>query len=268
MFGIRLIVTYDGTEFEGWQSQPNGRTVQATLEEAIEAIAGARCEVRCASRTDSGVHALGQIAAFDSPRAIAPHGWERGLNSSLPPDVAVKRAEPCEVGYAPRYDAAAKTYRYYLHLGPARDPLLRRYAWHLGAKLARPLGGKPTRAAEWLNIDAMREAAGILEGQHDFRAFKTSRDLRPTSVRTLTRVAVLESYGGREDVLAIEVRGTAFLHNMVRIITGTLVDVGREHLTPADVRTLLDGGVRAEAGQTAPAHGLFLVEVELGRRRD
>lgn len=265
MFGVRLTVTYDGTEFAGWQRQPGQRTVESTLALAIEVLAGAACEVRGASRTDSGVHALGQVAAFDSPREIPSHGWERGLNGYLPADVAIRRAEPCAAGYHPRYDALAKTYRYLLHLGPARDPLLRHHSWHLGPTRARPLGGKPTRAEDWLDVEAMHAAAAQLVGEHDFRAFKTSRDPRSNSVRTLTRVDVLEHFAGREDVLAIEIRGTAFLHNMVRILVGTLVDVGRERLEPKDVAGLLDGAERDEAGETAPAHGLCLVEIELGR---
>ena len=264
MFGVRLTVAYDGTDFVGWQRQPGHRSVQDTLEDAVEELAGARCELRGASRTDSGVHALGQVAAFDSPREIPPHGWLRGLGGGLPEDVSIVSAEACPVGYDPRHDAKAKTYRYLLHLGQARDPLVRHVSWHLGATRARPLGGKPTEPEQWLDVPAMREAAAELVGEHDFRAFRSSRDPRVTTVRTLTRVDVIDAFGGRADLLAIEVRGTAFLHNMVRILVGTLVDVGRERMAPADIPALFDGD-RQDAGETAPAHGLCLVEVELGR---
>lgn len=265
MPGVCLVVAYDGSAFAGWQSQPGERTVQATLEKAVATLSGVEGRVFGASRTDSGVHAYGQVAAFDSPREIALHGWQRGLNGRLPEDISIQSATVCAEGYNPRYDALAKTYRYLLHLGPARDPLLRGRAWHLGPRLARPLGGRPTRPEDWLNIPAMREAAAELIGEHDFRAFKSSRDPRKSTVRKLTRVDIAH-WRGRTDLLAIEVRGNAFLHNMVRIIAGTLVDVGRERATAADVAAVLrPQGARDEAGQTAPPHGLYLVEVELGR---
>lgn len=263
---MRLVVAYDGTHFAGWQRQPRDTTVQVVVEDAIEHLAGARCKVRGASRTDAGVHAHGQVAAFDSPREIAPHGWQRGLNSKLPPGVAVVRAEPCAVGYNPRYDALAKTYRYLLHLGPVRDPFLRGRAWHLGPRRSQPLRRRPAKPEEWLDVDAMREAAGRLVGEHDFVAFKTAADPRPTTVRTLTRVEVFP-FAGRTDLLAIEIRGTAFMHNMVRILVGTLVEVGRKRRTPDELSALLGPrGRREDAGETAPPQGLYLVEVELGRK--
>ncbi|MBX3273261.1 MAG: tRNA pseudouridine(38-40) synthase TruA [Sandaracinaceae bacterium] len=262
MHGVRVVVAYDGAGFAGWQRQPGQRTVQSELEAAVAALAGADVRVRGASRTDSGVHALGQLAAFDSPRAIPPYKWLRGLNGKLPPDVAVRSAEACEAGYEPRFDARAKTYRYLLHLGPARDPLLRDRAWHLGPKRARPTGGRPTRTSDWLDLDAMRGAAAELLGTHDFRAFRSAHDPREQTVRTLWRADVIAHFGGREDVLAIEVRGDAFLHNMMRIIAGTLVEVGRGRRTARDVAASLASGARADAGETAPPGGLYLVEIE------
>lgn len=267
MFGVRLRVAYDGSDFFGWQKQPGARTVQGELQRALHAITGEEIEVRGCSRTDSGVHAEGQIAAFDTPRDLPMIGWIRALNGHLPGDVGVRDAEPCLPGYNPRYDALAKRYRYTIHLGPVRDPLVRRCAWHLGPRRARPWRGKKPEAPEdWLDLDAMEAAAQVLVGTHDFRAFRASADLRENTVRTLTEVSLVRAFGGRSDLVAIEVRGNAFLHNMVRIIAGTLVDVGRERLGIDDVAALLDArAVRDRAGETAPSCGLLLVEIELGR---
>jgi tRNA pseudouridine38-40 synthase len=266
-FGVRLRVAYDGADFSGWQRQHDARTVQGELERALEVLAGEPTEARGASRTDAGVHAHGQVAAFDSPRELPLHGWVRGLNGKLPRDIAVRDAERCAVGYQPRFDAIAKTYRYLLHLGPVRDPLMRHRAWHLGPRRARPFrGAPPSRPEEWLDLDSMERAAELLVGEHDFRAFRAAGDARENSVRTLTRVSLQRRACGAEDLIAIEVRGTAFMQHMVRILVGTLVDVGRERLPPSQIASLLSASARREdAGETAPPHGLYLVEVELGR---
>jgi len=263
--GVRIRVAYDGARFNGWQVQPGQRTVQAELQRAVERLSGEPCVVYGCSRTDSGVHALGQVAAFDTPRDIEMYKWVRGLNGGLPQDVAVLSAEPCEAGYNPRYHSAGKTYRYLLHLGPVRDPLLTGRAWHLGPRRARSVGAYPTEPADWLDVDAMRAAATAFVGTHDFRAFKTSRDPREQTVRTVSRLEVIERYGDRDDLLAVEIRGDAFLHNMVRIVVGTLVEVGRDRRDPADIAGVIAAGDRAEAGETAPPDGLYLVEIELGR---
>ncbi|MEC7519430.1 MAG: tRNA pseudouridine(38-40) synthase TruA [Myxococcota bacterium] len=271
MLGVRLVVAYDGTAFAGWQRQLAERTVQQVLEEAIERIAGAPTTVRGCSRTDAGVHAHGQVAAFDTERDITPHAWVRGLNSQLPADVSIRSAEPCAPGYQPRYDALGKTYRYLLHLAATRDPMLRTTAWHLGPRLARPLPGElgrpehRTALEHWLDLDAMDEAARRMEGEHDFDAFRSMRDDRENSVRRLHHVRLTRGWM-QPELVAIEVRGTAFMQHMVRIIAGTLVEVGRERLTPDDISALLAREKdRTHAGQTAPARGLHLLRIELGR---
>lgn len=257
MQSIRLRVAYDGFELAGWQRQPAQRTVQGELERAVSEVAGAPIEVRGASRTDAGVHAEGQVAAFDSPRELPLHGWVRALNGKLDPAIAVRDAEPCALGYKPRFDAIAKTYRYLLHLGAVPDPRWRRYAWHLGPRR--------TKAGQ-LDLDAMRDAARRLEGEHDFRAFRASGDERENTVRTLTRVAIVAGICERDDLIAVEVRGTAFMQHMIRILVGTLVDVGRGRTRPEEIDALLGPEAsRAQAGETAPAWGLTLIEVELGR---
>ncbi len=267
--GVRLSVSYDGTDFAGWQRQPAQRTVQSVLERAVQTMSGEPTRVRGASRTDAGVHALAQVAAFDCARVIPREGILRGLNSELPHDVAVREVTRCPPGYDPRYDAAHKTYRYTVRLGMVRDPLSRRYAWHLPPGSVRP--GPPIAARgdapeEWLDLGAMRDTARGLLGTHDFRAFRASNDARNNTMRTVTEITVGDATDERGPAVCIEVSGNAFLKNMVRILVGTLVEVGRERRTPADVVALLGPeGKREQAGPTAPAQGLVLLRIVLGR---
>jgi tRNA pseudouridine38-40 synthase len=266
--GIQLIVAYDGSGFSGWQLQPGRRTVQGELESAAANVAGHPVRVRAASRTDAGVHALGQVVCFDSQRALRPRNWVMALNQTLPPDLAVRSARLCPPGSQPRWQAREKTYRYLLHLGFARNPLYRDRAWHLG-KLVKRVFPDPDRtdnSLHRLDVAAMREAARALVGKHDFNAFRASDDSHRTTVRTIHEVRIADDYQGSPELLAIEVRGTAFLKNMVRIMAGTLVEVGRGRLTAEQVAELLQAGARrGQAGETAPAHGLTLVSVALGR---
>lgn len=252
MHGVRLVVAYDGTAFAGFQLQLAQRTVQGELERAAAEMTGHPTRMRSSGRTDSGVHALGQVVAFDSAREIPPHGWVRGLNVNLPPDISVQRAEPCAPGYHPRFDTIDKTYRYIVSIAAEQQPLLRERAWHVW----RPL-----------DLARIRQAAAHLPGRHDFRAFAAVDQGRKTTVRRIHSVDVLCPYEGDATQVAIEVRGDAFLKNMVRIIAGTLVDVGIGRLSPDDIRAMLGSdATRDQAGRTAPAHGLTLVRVTLGRR--
>jgi len=227
--------------------------------------------VRGASRTDAGVHAEGQVAAFATDRELAPARWVLALNRYLPADVSVRSAAACAPDYEPRFDAVDKTYRYLFHLGATRDALLRNRVWHLGRQVrhaAAPTDGSAPFGPAELDLAAMRDACGRLIGTHDFRAFRSAADARPNTQRSLTRVELLEGYAGHPDVLALFVRGNAFMLNMVRILAGTLLDVGRGRLTADDVERLLSpSGQRSGAGATAPACGLTLVEVTLGRGR-
>lgn len=183
------------------------------------------------------------------------------LNRYLPPDVAVRSAEPCAPDYQPRFDACGKLYRYLFHLAAARNPLLRRYAWHVGG-----LAHNRTQAGRALDLPAMHAACEDLRGTHDFRAFRAAADTRNSTVRTLSRVTLIERYGGEQGMLAFEVGGNAFMMNMVRILAGTLLEVGRGRLRRDELLQLLgDSGLRGDAGMTAPAHGLTLVAVTLGR---
>ena len=266
--GIELVVAYDGRGFSGWQLQPGRRTVQGELERAAAAVTGHPVRTRAASRTDAGVHALGQVVAFDSQRELRPRNWVMALNQSLPPDLAVRSARLCQVGSQPRRQARDKTYRYLLHLGFARNPLYRDRAWHLGKLLKRqfPDMDRTDTMVHRLDIAAMREAARVLTGRHDYHAFRASDDSHRTTVRTLHELRIVEGYGGSAELLAVEVRGTAFLKNMVRIMAGTLVEVGRGKLSVEQVAALLSPDARrGQAGETAPPHGLTLVEVALAR---
>jgi tRNA pseudouridine38-40 synthase len=263
MRAVVLTLAYDGTDFSGWQQQPNTRTVQATVATAIESMAGAPVELRGASRTDAGVHALGQRAAFDTSREIDAQGWLRGLNTSLPPDVRVREVAFAPEGYEPRFETRGKLYRYLFQIADAADPLVRRYAWHVDRKLARP--GDRVRPAlrDWLDLDAMERAAARLVGTHDFGAFRSADDARDNTVRTITSASLLPGYGGNPELLAFEIYGDAFMKQMVRILAGTLIEVGRERLGPDDVAKLLEpGAARADAGMTAPARGLTLVRID------
>ncbi|MFO0625239.1 MAG: tRNA pseudouridine(38-40) synthase TruA [Polyangiales bacterium] len=245
---VRLVVRYDGASFSGWQRQRGVPTVQEALEDAASAMSVARVTVRGAGRTDAGVHALAQVASFETPAEIPAHGWRLGLNARLPPTVAVWDARTVREGFDPRRASAGKRYRYVLHAHPDRDPLLHRRAWHLYGPL---------------DLDLMRAEAAALVGTHDFRAFRAADCERLTTVRALWRVDVRRGFGARDDLVAVEVEGTAFLKNMVRVIVGTLVDVGRGRLPAGTVRARLADGDRTRGGITAPPDGLYLDEVFL-----
>lgn len=264
--GVRLVLAYDGTDFHGWQFQPGVRTVQGVVEQALDRMRVRHGRLRGASRTDAGVHAEAQVAAFDTDLSIPMKGWILRLNSLLPDDVAVREAAPCGPDYEPRFDSVSKTYRYLLHCGLARDPLRARRYWHVLPSFSRrDVDERSASIESWLDLDAMGSAAAILEGKHDFRAFRSADDVRENSIRTVHAIRLIPGYGA-PDALAIEVEGDAFMKNMVRILVGTLVDVGRQRTLPDAVARMLEpGSVRGDTGPTAPAHGLTLVNVVLGR---
>lgn len=222
-----------------------GRTIHGVLTGAVRSLDPGASNLRGASRTDAGVHARAQAVSFDSSRVIPCKGWVLGLNAALPADVAVRRAQEVAPGYDPRANGHGKRYRYSLMVDRVRDPLLDGRAWRIDPPFDRA-------AAE-------AEAANLL-GTHDFRAFRSSSDERLETRRTLTKVE-LRGDGTRE--LEVVVEGSAFLHNMVRIIVGTLVDVGRGRLAAGAVARGLASGDRTALGMTAPAHGLVLDEVFL-----
>ena len=239
---LRFVVEYDGTDFAGWQRQAGPRTVQQCLEEALEAMVGQRVLVRGAGRTDAGVHADGQVASAVVNTAIHTTGLLRGLNSHLPPDMAVLDVADAPEGFDARRAARGKVYRYLVWNHVTRSPRWRRDAWHVRAPL---------------DTHAMREAAAVFVGQHDFRAFRAADCERKNTVRIIRSFEVTRQGA----LVACEIEGTAFLKNMVRIMVGTLVAAGRGELDPDGVRALLARGDRTRSGVTAPAHGLTLLRV-------
>lgn len=245
--GVLLTVAYDGAAFSGWASQRDARTVEAALKGAILALDPKASPPRGTSRTDAGVHAEGQLAAFDASLTIPARGWVLALNQHLPDDVAVRAARAVPVGYAPRFASKKKRYRYWIVLDKVRDPLMSR-AWRIG----------------WaLDLATLAREARAAVGTHDFAAFRAAGDERDETTRTIHDVSVERHEDPR--LVSITVSGNAFLYNMVRILVGTLVDVARGHLAEGTVARAIAAKDRALAGQTAPAHGLVLehVDVEL-----
>jgi tRNA pseudouridine38-40 synthase len=244
---IRLVVEYDGTDLSGWQRQDNAPTVQQHLEEALARLLTHEVTVVGASRTDAGVHARGQVASFRTDRAIPLHGIRRGLNSLLPPTIAVRDAAEVDDGFHARFSASGKHYRYTILARPDRSPRWRDRAWHVPERLALP---------------AMIEASRALLGEHDFSAFRAAGCTAKTTSRRLDAIGVTR----REELVWVDVQGNAFLRNMVRIIAGTLAEVGTGARPPGQVAEILASKDRTRAGITAPAHGLELWEVRYGDR--
>ena len=245
--GVLLTVAYDGGPFAGFARQPTARTVAGELDGAVRAVDARASLVRGTSRTDAGVHAVDQRVAFDATRELASRNWVLALNAHLPTEIAVTRAALVEPGFEPRHRASHKLYRYVLFESAVRDPFLEGRAW---------------RIAETLDHGRMLEAAAPLVGEHDFGAFRAASDERRDTVRKLFRIEVRVA---RNDPRIVEVlvEGTGFLHRMVRIIVGSLVDVGRGKLAPLVLESALVNRDRTTLGITAPPDGLFLEKVVL-----
>ncbi|HUP40746.1 MAG TPA: tRNA pseudouridine(38-40) synthase TruA [Vicinamibacterales bacterium] len=252
---FKLIVSYDGTDFSGFQRQSNARSVQADIETALASIAGKHVTVTGAGRTDSGVHALGQVISFTLELNLEESDLLRALNANLPEDVRVLSAEAAAPDFSARFSARSKMYRYRISNTRVMSPFQRRFAWHV------------SRA---LDMNAMNEAARELLGEHDFGSFqgaptksersKSAANMEKDTTRTVTRSVWTEeplTGGGR--LLIYEVEGTGFLKYMVRAVVGTLVEVGDGRRTLASVRKLLQFKDRGAAGPTAPPAGLYLV---------
>ncbi|WP_050727549.1 tRNA pseudouridine(38-40) synthase TruA [Vulgatibacter incomptus] len=241
---LKLTLEYDGTDFVGWQVQPNGRTVQEVLEGALARLLGGESvRVTGAGRTDAGVHALGQVATFRTARELPLQAFEKGLNAILPDDVAVVSAEEVAEGFDARRSASGKRYVYRISNRPGRSPLRRRTHW----ELFRPL-----------DVEAMQAAADRLLGEHDFSAFRAADCPAKTTVRILRRLDVRAGAAGE---IVITAEATAFLKHMVRNLVGTLVEVGLGKREAGTMPALLASGDRRLAGRTAPAKGLVMEEV-------
>ena len=240
---IRLVVEYDGSQLHGWQRQDNAPTVQQHLEEALGKLLTHETQVVGASRTDAGVHARGQVASFRTERPIPLHGIRRGLNSLLPEAIAVRDASEVPEDFHPRFSATGKHYRYTILTRPERSPRWRDRAWH---------------HPELLDVAAMQEGARALIGEHDFAAFRAAGCTAKTTMRRVDSIAMTRR---PSHLLEVDIRGNAFLRQMVRILVGTLTEVGTGRRTPGQVAEILASKDRTKAGITAPAHGLELMEV-------
>ncbi len=246
MLTYKLTLAYDGTDYAGWQVQSNGTAVQEVVERAIGRIFGGQARVHGSGRTDAGVHALAQVAHFQIPKAkarIPVKNLRRALNSVLPPDVRILRVEQVPGDFHARFSAHEKTYRYQVFCGDVMDPFLRRWAAH---------GPHP------LDVAAMRRAARVLVGRHDFAAFAANPQREQEStVRTLKQLAVAR----RGKLVTITATADGFLYKMVRSLAGALLKVGAGKLSPADIGRILKSKTRTALVETAPPQGLFLVKV-------
>jgi tRNA pseudouridine38-40 synthase len=247
MRNLKLTVAYDGTDFAGWQIQPGAGTVQGTLASAIGRITGEKVLPQGSGRTDAGVHALAQVATFQTDSVIPAANFVIALNDLLPASIRVLSVEEVPADFHPRKSAEAKTYRYRIYREAICPPLLARYVWHYPYPL---------------DENAVREAAPLVEGEYDFTSFAAVDPERGREGISNVR-RIFSSQWRRESCeLIYEVRGNGFLHHMVRNLVGTFLLVGKGTLKPSDVTRILEGKDRSAAGATAPASGLYLVNVE------
>jgi tRNA pseudouridine38-40 synthase len=239
---IKLTVEYDGTNYCGWQTQPNGASVQSVLEQAVSTFLGTPTRVMGSGRTDAGVHALGQVVNFFGDCNFDLHRLIRGLNALTPRDVTIKEAEIVPDAFDARRDGRSRVYKYYILNRSTPSPFHLNRAWHVH---------------EPLDLAAMREAIGCLSGEHDFSSFRAAGCEAAQPIRRVYE----NSLEQRGDLLIYTIEATAFLRHMVRNIVGTMVEVGRGARNAESVKKLLEARDRTKAGVTAPPHGLFLVKV-------
>jgi tRNA pseudouridine38-40 synthase len=251
---LRLILSYDGADLAGWQVQPGRTTVQGALASAIGRLSGENVLPQGSGRTDAGVHALAQVASFTTASTIPTENWIKALNDILPPSIRVLEVTETAPEFHARKSARAKTYRYRIHRGAICPPFLARYVWHYPYPLEE---------------SAMVAAARVVVGEHDFTSFAAvdaerveriaaGEDVHTTNIRTI----FASSWTREGEELIYSVRGSGFLHHMVRNLVGTFLLVGKGTVSLEDLRLILDARERAAAGATAPASGLYLVEVE------
>jgi tRNA pseudouridine38-40 synthase len=254
MRNIKLVLAYDGTDFCGWQVQPDAPSIQGTLASAIGRITGEKVLPQGSGRTDAGVHALGQIASFQTESVIPAANLVIALNDILPASIRILKATEAARDFHPRKSARVKTYRYRIHRESICPPFLAKYVWHYPYPL---------------NLIAMSEAAPLIEGEHDFTSFaavdpERSNQNDDNQPKKQTNIRTIFSSRWREEAgeFIYEVRGNGFLHHMVRNLVGTFLLVGKGTLKPLNMTRILQAKNRSAAGATAPANGLYLVNVE------
>ncbi|MFD0051593.1 tRNA pseudouridine(38-40) synthase TruA [Actinomycetes bacterium NPDC127524] len=239
----KAVVSYDGTHFAGYQVQPSKRTVQSEIEQALRKMhKGQEVKITASGRTDAGVHARGQVVHYDSPYEFPEVNWIKALNALLPDDIAILQLQPAPADFHARFDAKGKEYRYMISRSSPRDPFRRHYAHHYPYPLDESL---------------MKEAMAYLKGTHDFTSFCSAKTEVSDKVRTIHEIGL----NNEGDTLVFSFRGNGFLYNMVRILSGTILEAGSGKLAPGDIPRILEGKDRALAGKTAPGHGLYLWKV-------
>ena len=242
MRNIKLTIEYDGKDFNGWQRQPNKLNIQGEIEEAIKQITNEEVKLNASGRTDAGVHALGQIANFKTNSSIPMNKFAFAINSKLKKSIVIKSAEEVDINFHSRYNCKQKTYRYIINNTEQGSAIFRKLEYHISQKL---------------DIGKMKKAIKYFEGEHDFKAFRASGTSSKSSVRKIYKTKIKNENGNIE----IELTGNGFLYNMVRIIAGTLVDVGLGKINPEEIPDIIKSKDRQRAGKTLPPHGLYLVEV-------
>lgn len=240
---IQLTVAYDGTDYHGWQFQPGKATIEGELNGCLSALLGEGVKVIGASRTDAGVHGLCNIAVFDTKSRIPGDKFSHALNGRLPKDIRIRHSKEVELTFHPRKVASRKTYEYRISTEEFENPLERRYSYHTYYPL---------------NVGDMQRAAQYLVGEHDFASFCAAGSTAETTVRTIYQLEVLRE----NSLICIRVTGNGFLYNMVRIIVGTLAEIGRGRRAPEEMETILAAADRSKAGPTAPSCGLILMNYE------
>ena len=244
MRNIKLLIEYDGTNYQGWQVQPKGPTIQGVLEEKLGLLTGEPVQLFGSGRTDSGVHALGQVAHFKTQSRMDIYTIQRALNSLLPHDIVIQKVEDVDEGFHARKHSKSKVYEYRILNRNLRSAFHRGYVWYIPQKL---------------NLVEMKKATQGLIGEHDFSSFRSVGTPTRTAVRRVIRAEVKR---GRDGIIRFEIEANGFLKQMVRAIIGTLVEIGKGRMKAADLRKIMNSKDRKKAGPTAPAHGLFLKEVK------
>ena len=243
MRNIKLTIEYDGKEFNGWQKQPNKLNIQGTIEKALEEITGETIELNASGRTDAGVHAYGQVANFKTNSSLPVEKFAIAVNSKIKKSMVIKKAEEVDDSLHARYNCKEKTYRYVINNSEYGTAIYRNLECYIPQKL---------------NVSDMQKAIKHFIGEHDFKAFKSSGTSSKSSVRTIYNAVIKQE----DDKIIIELTGNGFLYNMVRIISGTLVDVGLGKIKPEEIPEIIESKDRQRAGKTLPPQGLYLLEVK------
>ena len=244
MRNIKLTIEYDGKDFNGWQKQPGKPNIQGSIEYAIEQITGEKIELFASGRTDAGVHAYGQVANFKTNSNLPIEKFPIAINTKLKRSIRILNAEEVQESFHSRLTCKRKTYRYVINNSPIASAIYRNLETHIPQKL---------------NVDKMKKAIKYFEGEHDFKAFKASGTSSKNSVRKIYKAEIIEKDNNR---IFIQLTGSGFLYNMVRIIAGTLGDVGLDKIEPEDIPNIILSGKRERAGKTLQPNGLFLLNVE------